>query len=297
MMTYHSLYTQSAVDLIQRRSSHRSYDGKGLDEQRAQALREAAARVRTGPFGSPVRIELVRLEQIGSRQLRSWGTYGIVKGATCFLVGATRNTDTARADCGYAFEHAVLKATELGLGSCWMGATFHKGVFGRAIQAAPDEIIPVISPVGDIAGRKSAIDLALHGLAGSKTRRPSNELFFHRRYGALLSEEQAGAYAQALAMVRLAPSSMNSQPWRIVKEEQRPVFHFYEHLTGRFGEMLKFIGGGKALMIDMGIAMSHFELAAREAGLHGRWDVCSPRVLYVPARDRYCITWIGDPQS
>ncbi len=286
-------FTQSALELIRQRSSHRSYTSAPLASETVDSLREAISDCVSGPFGSRVRVELIALDGVSSRQLRSWGTYGVVKGASQYLVGVSKKGETALADCGYAMETAVLHATDRGLGTCLMGATFNRGVFAKAANIGRDEIIPIISPVGYVADSHSVLDKALHFVAGSKTRRPWNELFFLGRYGALLPETQAGDYAAALEMVRLAPSAMNSQPWRVVKEPRGPTFHFYEHLTGRYGEMLKLIGGAKALMLDMGIALCHFALAAGELGLEGRWDVAEPSLIYVPSRDRYVISWTG----
>jgi len=62
--------------------------------------------------------------------------------------------------------------------------------------------------------------------------------------------------------VRLAPSAVNRQPWRMVVMDD--VVHFYL-------QRAKSLGGGKLDMqkIDMGIALCHFELMAKELGFKG----------------------------
>jgi hypothetical protein len=45
--------------------------------------------------------------------------------------------------------------------------------------------------------------------------------------------------------------------------------------------------------IDMGIAMSHFELTAKELGLNGSWGVMSPSVSVLPDRTAYVQSWIA----
>jgi len=44
---------------------------------------------------------------------------------------------------------------------------------------------------------------------------------------------------------------------------------------------------------DIGIAMSHFELAARENGLDGRWQVSDPGLRPVPPGTEYRVSWFG----
>ena len=45
--------------------------------------------------------------------------------------------------------------------------------------------------------------------------------------------------------------------------------------------------------LDMGIAMSHFELTARELGLSGRWENIPPGLSPLPERTEYVWSWIG----
>jgi nitroreductase len=66
-------------------------------------------------------------------------------------------------------------------------------------------------------------------------------------------------------MVRLAPSAVNSQPWRVVMDGRS--FHFYAAPT-------RYYIFGKSDFLrsnDLGIAMAHFALACRELGLDGKW--------------------------
>jgi hypothetical protein len=43
----------------------------------------------------------------------------------------------------------------------------------------------------------------------------------------------------------------------------------------------------------MGIAMSHFELAAGELGLEGRWEVKEPQIQKPDASIEYIASWVG----
>jgi hypothetical protein len=46
--------------------------------------------------------------------------------------------------------------------------------------------------------------------------------------------------------------------------------------------------------VDMGIAMAHFELSARENGLKGKWMVHPPGIPLPDQLTEYSITWQED---
>ena len=63
-------------------------------------------------------------------------------------------------------------------------------------------------------------------------------------------------------MVRLAPSAVNKQPWRVIVKDN--VVHFYLKRSKGFGRE----GSLDMQMIDMGIALCHFTLVAKERNLN-----------------------------
>lgn len=62
------------------------------------------------------------------------GTYGVIKGANHFLIAACENDDLSLMALGYTFEKLVLYCTSLCLGTVWLGGTFNKGEFAKAIN-------------------------------------------------------------------------------------------------------------------------------------------------------------------
>ena len=86
-------------------------------------------------------------------------------------------------------------------------------------------------------------------------------------------------------MLRLAPSSGNTQPWRIVKADNAPTFHFFlKKAKQSYYDM-------GIHHVDIGIAMAHFELSAREKGLDGHWAVSDPKLPSVPSGTEYRVSW------
>ena len=99
---------------------------------------------------------------------------GIISGARTYLAGATGSSRYALEDFGYLFELLLLKATDLGLGSCWLGGSFTRSRFARAMDLQEGEIIPAVSPVGVPTKRRSVVDRVIRWGAGSKRRKPGN---------------------------------------------------------------------------------------------------------------------------
>jgi hypothetical protein len=86
--------------------------------------------------------------------------------------------------------------------------------------------------------------------------------------------------------VRIAPSASNKQPWRVIKEKYRFEFHFYLDEDPKYNSIFKDI---KIQNIDMGIALCHFESAARELGLKGSLQVREPAID--AGKWKYCASW------
>jgi nitroreductase len=258
-------------EVIRRRVSCRTFDGRPIDGIAKEKLREFLRSNTRGPFGNALRFNLIDLTEAERSELKSLGTYGVIKGASLFIAGAVARGSRAMEDFGYGMERSILFATELCLGTCWLGGTLNRAGFGRKIGLLPEEFMPAISPVGYPADRRSLTDRAFRFMAKSDRRKPWSELFFDDRPGNPLVKENAGACGQALESVRIGPSASNRQPWRIIREGAS--FHFYLTRTPGYDKMT---GEIRLQEVDMGIALCHFELSAEELGIGGNWLQARP---------------------
>ena len=78
-------------------------------------------------------------------------------------------------------------------------------------------------------------------------------------------------------MVRLAPSAVNRQPWRVVIAED--TAHFYLKRS----KGLSHDGRLDMQMVDLGIALCHFALTAKEIGTDARFLQEDPKIGSDPA--------------
>ncbi|MFN2227221.1 MAG: nitroreductase family protein [Anaerolineae bacterium] len=284
-------YGVPVTDVIRQRFSCRTYLDAPIAEETRQALEAYLDQAESGPFGAPVRLELVAAGEEDRSALRGLGTYGFIRGATGFILGAVGPGRKNMEDFGYRMEDAILYATALDLGTCWLGGTFRRSRFAERLAMAEGEIMPCVTAVGHISERRSLVDRVIRRQARGERRYPWERLFFEGRFSKPLVPERAGAYAGALEMVRLGPSASNKQPWRVVKADG--AWHFYLQRTPGY---LQGAGGafveGDLQRVDLGIALCHFERTAREAGLGGAWTVDGPAMELPGVLLEYTASWI-----
>jgi nitroreductase len=283
-------YNQPIAEIIRRRFSCRSYIRRpiepGLRDQLSKLLSESTI----GPLGTRVRFELVSAEEQDFAALKGLGTYGFIKGASGFIIGAAGPGKNNIEDYGYLMERAVLLATDIGLGTCWLGGTFNKSNFSRKISLNEAEIMPAVVAVGYVADKRRWLDSYIRRSAGSDSRLPWTSLFFDGAFLTALSVDTSSAFATPLEMVRLGPSASNKQPWRIIKDGTRWHFHL-QRTVGYAKRNTTFLKLADLQRVDMGIAMCHFELAVREMGLSGEWTRFEQAFEKCNELTEYIVTW------
>ncbi len=288
--------SQPVTTVIPKRFSCRTYRPDPIQAGMRQHLTRAAAMLRSGPFGAATRFRLIAATEKDRRSLKGLGTYGFIRGATGFLLGAVGPGERNLEDLGYRMEELILLATDLGLGTCWLGGTFTKSSFAAKMALQAGEVMPAVVSVGYIAERPSLVERVVRRSAKADKRRPWERLFFEGRFGVPLSRQAAGAYAAPLEMVRLGPSASNKQPWRIVRVGT--AWHFYLQRTPGYLQGLdrRFVVADLQ-RVDLGIALCHFAWAAREAGLPGRWALAEPDLDKPDDLTEYTASWIEDEKA
>jgi nitroreductase len=254
---------------IRNRKSVRTYEDRAIEHGVRQSLVSFLEANKNGPFGTVVRFELIDLTGAGQEELRELASYGNIKGPKYFMTGAIRSTFTSLLDYGYLMEKNILAAMTLGLGTCWVGGTFSRAGFMGKLNAGRGEVVAAVVPVGYAAKNKDVSDTATRVFVGADSRKPWKDIFFDCGTETPLTETSAGEFRTPLEALRLAPSASNKQPWRVIKDGTK-IHLFLERTPG-------YSSAGKEdmQMIDMGIAMCNFDVAAHAAGLNGAWKTAS----------------------
>ena len=264
----------SAKEMIQKRKSVRSFNGTPLsvkDKNELQAFIEALK----NPFDVPIDFRLLGTKEYGVSS-------PVIIGEDTYIAAKVTKQKNFEIAFGYSFEAVCLFAESLGLGTVMLAASLSRAAFEKAMKVGENEVLPLASPVGYPAEKKSLRETLMRKALKADERIPFEELFFENNFKTPLSKEKAGVFSEALEMVRLAPSATNKQPWRAVI--QGDTVHFYENKTIRESSL------GDIQKVDIGIALAHFDLTMKEDGCEGVFTEANPQ-LEAPESFEYIISY------
>jgi hypothetical protein len=189
--------------------------------------------------------------------------YGMIKGHNTYILGTLLSTEASRVNYGYLMEKIVLKATEMNLSTCWVGY-FDYNYFNE-VHIEDGFEIPSIVIIGYSEDKQPFLDKFVRFTVSATKRYSWDKMFFNYRLKTPIIPDNVKKYSDSLEMVRLAPSSGNTQPWRVFIDDSMNEFHFFKKIVSKRYELRGLHD------IDMGIAMSHFELISLQIGLSGSW--------------------------
>ena len=243
----------NAMDLIRQRRSVRTFDGRPLSAEDREKLLAYAGHI-DNPYGLPITWRILSAKAHGLSS-------PVISGTDAFIAGKLRRAPHAEEAFGFAFERFVLYAQSLGIGTTWIAGTMNRPAFEAAMALEGGEVMPCVSPLGYPAAKLSLRESLMRKGVKADSRLPFEELFFDGSFETPLTAEKAGKLAEALEAVRLAPSAVNKQPWRVLVCPDK--VHFYEKRSPGYVAA----DGWDLQKVDMGIALCHFELAAQGSGL------------------------------
>ncbi|MHA1932713.1 MAG: nitroreductase family protein [Promethearchaeota archaeon] len=285
-------FSKPVTEIIQERISHRTYTGhalgKNLREKIVDLLENHDLKSPFSDYAGKARFKLLSIPEFDPKEKKKLGTYSFIKGAQDFIVGAVEKSQYDLEHYGYLLETIILSATDLGLGTCWIGGYFNRSLFSRKISCTPNEILPAITPIGYTA-QKRVREKIIRSVAKADKRLPWDKLFFEGNPSILLTKNKTEEYSKLLEMIRIGPSAGNKQPWRIIKIPDKKVFHFYT-INPKDGRFLKY---SKFRPLDIGIAVCHFDLTAKELDVKGNWIFEKPQISGVDDL-LYKISWKGE---
>lgn len=244
--------------VILKRRSIRSFKKKELtleDQASIKKILKQFEQVK-GPFGNTIRLYLLNLNEEKGPESKIVGLYGYIKNAPAFIAGSTKNTFEGLVDYGYVFQAVLLELTKRGFGTVWLGGDFERK--DMKSFARKGDVVPSVSPVGYPA-KLSWREKFLRSRQEAHTREPFSSKFFNGNFETPIRDDQAQKtpYYDYLELIRLAPSALNKQPWRVIVDGQK--LHLYLRRTPDFKH--KDID---VEMLNMGVAMQHLEVGLNE---------------------------------
>ena len=251
---------ENIAALVRERRSVRTFDGRALLPEDLKRLNAFLSQTEN-PYQIPVVFKFLEGKELKCP---------VVSGTELFIGAKAPAVPHMEEAVGYSFEKLVLYAQSLGIGTVWVGGTMNRAAFEQAIGLAPEEKMPCMSPLGYPAKKMSVKETVMRKAIKANNREPFEALFFKNSFDTPLTKSDAALLAEPLEALRWAPSAVNKQPWRAVWDGA--AVHFYlKHAKGFVSDAV-----GDMQKIDMGIALCHFELSAKENKLEPHFCIADP---------------------
>lgn len=243
-------------EAVEKRSSRRTYQRLPLKKKDADYMNGIIERLNEE---SRLCMQLIEIDEQLFRGFMSG--YGFMKNVMNYIAMIGDKNDPDLDDkIGYYGEIAVLEATEIGLGTCWIYGTYNRQQCERELNLPEDKTLSCIISIGYVEDKKSVKEKIL-SKAVKRSTKPVEEL--------LTSSGEIPEWVRnGMESVQRAPSAKNAQPVRFVYEN---------------GEVSVSVTGAKPYKnIDLGIARLHFEIGAET----GRWTSREGKWVYAVSEQK-----------
>lgn len=223
-------------EAILKRKSVRSYDTTSLSNEDLEQIINYAQNIEPLMPNLKTKVRLMEADEIKS--IRSWR-------APHYLAIYTSDDDNSFVNIGYVYEQLVIYLTSLGLGTCWVGSVSPKDY-------------------KECDGMKWVITLAF---GREKNNQPwRNNLNEIKRKSLSSISKQLD---NRLETVRIAPSTVNSQPWYFMHSDEKIMV--YCKVQGLLKKWMANMN-----KIDIGIALSHLKISNE----HFKFEIEKTPVTY-----------------
>lgn len=251
------------LELAKTRRSVRTFDGNYVSDEIINKLKDFAKGI-INPYGIDIRFALLDADK---NKLSS----PVLTGEKQYIAAMMTPGKNAEEAYGYSFEALLMKAHELGLGTVWIGGTMPRDKFEKASDVSGNEVMPCMSPIGGIAKSMSIKEGLMRKGVKADKRLDFETLFFNGSFDTPLSQTDAEGLGlkKAFEAVRIAPSAVNKQPWRVVVIDG--VAHFFEKHDRGYDN-----GTYDLQKIDLGIALYHFESQLKSEGKTPVFKIADP---------------------
>lgn len=191
------------MELIKKRRSVRKYLERPVEDDKIRTIMEAARLAPSWANWQCWRFVVVRdpetVKKVSGAVTKGTRINFWIKGAPAIIVccaepessGTRDGQHYYLVDCAIAMEHLVLMATELGLGTCWVGVFDEEEI--KEVLGIPEQVrVVALTPLGyERMKKKGVVDIeGIYGNAvntiKSKKRKKLEEIVYSDGYGKTL---------------------------------------------------------------------------------------------------------------
>ncbi len=84
---------ESFITAINNRISVRTFSDQPIEKEKRSIILDSLRSNQEGPFGNKMRFELIDLDEMEKKEIKSLGTYGFITGARLYIVSATNDSE------------------------------------------------------------------------------------------------------------------------------------------------------------------------------------------------------------
>jgi len=220
-------------------------------------------------------------EEVFSKLDGMVGYHGKIIKAPQYVALVSEEKEGYLENSGYLGERLVLKATEKGLGTCWIEVPEEESKIKDILNIKSDKILVGLLAFGypknegkvNMTSKGGLSPLTEFGYPNMEleyykepvsSRVSIEDLVYLHRWGnkANTEELENRGIAEPFYFMRLAPSWGNRQPWKFILDGDRIVLAVRNDSTSINEKVAK---------IEAGIAMLYLELMMHQKGIPGGW--------------------------
>lgn len=231
----------SHIDLMQKRISTRQFKNEKVKDVHKTIILDYANKIT--PLFNDIKwsIQITEKKDIVKSMISALGKRYYRVFSPNYILLTSEDNPKSRENIGFVGEQLVLKLTELGIGSCWIGAPIKRSAFDKNFEVHNNEKYVIMIAIG--------YPLNAFSIVENRPRMTNDEIFLGN-----ISDK----HKIIIESLKNAPSAVNSQPW-IVYGDDDTWDVYIKYKSGIFGAMLK-----RMNKIDIGIGFSHMILALDE---------------------------------
>lgn len=248
------------------RRSVRQYDAKPLDAAMLAQVAEIASQAK--PLVPANVYQAARRDEALSNALFALlGAYGKLINPPHALIPYIVGGEHVQMDLGYRAEQIAVRLTQLGVGTCFIGALKAEAALGPTLGlpagAQVGAILVYGRPAAGMLGR--AVNALIRAGAGAEKRLEVEQIAYEDDFDH--PAHPAELILALLDAARRAPSARNVQPWRFLWREE--TLYLYTVANSP-----KYLAHGPTYeLYDCGICMANVALAMEALGIEGGWQI------------------------
>lgn len=284
--------------LMKSRKSTREYKEASIDENKLNILLDYFNDCKK--LVPDINIEVILFEDgedVFSRLNGMAGYNGMMIKAPSYIIIVSEVRNGYIENTGFVGENMILKAEDEGIATCWISFQDSDAISGALeLDIDKDKEITGIISLGYTNEQTKVLHVIDTGENYSKAnmqivedntsfRYGIEDIVFFKEWGNPINYdylEQTGLM-EAFSYVRLAPSTLNSQPWKFILDENILV------LTIKDGVHIK----ERDERLDAGIVMLYFYLMVSDYLYDVKWHLGKPNREYKVPKEYRVVSWAG----